>query len=787
MPTVTANGVTALAFHMPIEENYFYSFPSLWSAVDNACEEIFSFFNEPHQGDLTNVYNEINRNLCIIHTLVYRLTAYKCADPPTLVRGTAPRQITGDKPESTQVLAVFYLLKDILKKQLHIRKKYIQEPDIIGRYLDTYEQFSTSVNLIKTGFTYSQWVWQQRGLPAEHIVHPTELLALQLWTEIIVDSSLEKILREKVDGIVTAVRGGTIVSISAMEDIKRLSLNLSMLNGSRQTQYLAIMEEPYVNSLSAYYHNQKEIYKKIGAEKYIEFCVTEFKKEEKRVRFFLSKSSYARVRNEVFNILIGTEADFLVVSSQEWLREAVTGNPVHVKCLNKLYILLGSGTKPSWLERVVGDLVLTTAFEAITSRLSKNTMHEDVEKNNIIYEELSKVFSTFNQKIIKIFGAQCRLLEAIPDGIHLALQRLPSHCMYYTKTNEAHLLAIFASKEMEESRNIADGNWVADVYKKSTDKEQFHKCYKALLQQRLFRNMHIVQKKGIDDFLQREERMLSDLFAKGVNFDFAFSCNKMFKDLKESSTFNRYFGSTLPSVPVDGFVLSSSWDLSASRLAELPSARDVIYSKIKHVLSSYQKAYSNQMASRKISFLPQYSSFILNYKNPSGRNTKIHVYFGQARLAFVFNKQKKCTLTKLSEEADIQPAISKGFLAPFFSTNILKLNGTECSLGECSFDGDLLVLKPGVTNNTTKAQFPSTTTNNPARAENLHTFALEAIIVKFLKSVQEASLSDIQNAVQKALESYEFNVKQIKKSIERLIQRGYIIRGTADGTFAMSY
>ena len=202
-----------------------HSFPPLWKEVAGVCNVAFQKVKKRPSHDIGKDYNELLSQICDAYGLVYDLTAYECSNYPALVRGSNSTPVVGQTVESTQVLVVYYLLRELLKRQISIVKTTIQK-DSLNSYLDAFEKYTAGANLVKPIFTYLHWTWQKRGLPPEHVIQPTEIVVGHLWLDVILSQELKDSYKAKVNEIVCRVRSGGATSVSEMESVKRFSLNL---------------------------------------------------------------------------------------------------------------------------------------------------------------------------------------------------------------------------------------------------------------------------------------------------------------------------------------------------------------------------------------------------------------------------------------------------------------------------------------------------------------------------------------------------------------------------------
>lgn len=533
------------AYKLPLDCNRNLPFHSLWRGVNDIGMYVFAILECQPQEDLRIAYNNLLASLCKAHALVYRLTAYVCSDCPSLVRETSSHQVVGDCEESTQVLVLYYLMREFIKKQiLQFRRAMIEKPCIISAYVDYFEKFNASVSMLKAISTYLHWSWQKRGLPVEHVLLPTEVVSMHLWTEVILDTEVKDRLTAAVERVVARVRAGVFDDVELMENVKRLSFALLQLHNLRQTYYSSLIETPYIELMNGYYEQQKLLYRELDAEEYILACYNEIRREDLLKQFFLAPVSYDKVRAHLIETRIKGEWAFLSTHLRSWLSfsSAAPLDARRARCLAVIHELLECDSHHCCLHELLRSIVCQYLTDIL--RCVYTSSDDPKDTRSLTQSVLCAVriaHARQQEHVRSIFAENVLLKQAILDGISDAISALfemvdPGQ-LGEIKKNMAECLADFASGEVEQwqSQPAIRTNWVADVLGMLENKEAFYPQYMRRLEQRLLSSTHDLSRSEMEESitLRKERKMLVDLDSKHRNVDFMLHCWRMLRDLYE--------------------------------------------------------------------------------------------------------------------------------------------------------------------------------------------------------------------------------------------------------------
>ncbi|XQJ28454.1 Cullin family/Cullin protein neddylation domain containing protein, putative [Leishmania guyanensis] len=746
------------------------SFPPLWKEVAGICNTAFQKFKKRPSHNLCKDYNKLISQICEAHGLVYNLTAYQCSNYPALVRGSNSTPVVGETVESTQVLVVYYLLRELLKKQVNNVKATIQKDSILS-YLDAYEKYTAGGNVVKSIFTYLHWTWQKRGLPAEHIIQPTEIVVGHLWMDVILTTELKEAFRAKVNEIVCRVRSGGRTSVGEMESVKRFSLNLGCSTDVRLTLYSSVVEETYLKSLTSYYCAKRLVFKALGVVEYINQCVKAVKKEDVLARCFLIRSSYEQVSESVLRILIHDEKNYLSPFCKECIDPSDGSDPLsRKKSLSALYDLLGGGAEESWME----DLLRETVSEYADRELKKT--HDSCEASSIL-RILKKAQQTFEATISGIFGHQPRLIRAIYDGIQANLAALERPTA--TEDNAVKIAKRLAKYAAEESKSMPvedlrlKSNWIAVIYRLCSRQDVFHQSYTRFLQERLLKNIFGTGKQS--EIAVREESILSSLLIKDRNFAFIFNCMRMLNDtyrndLKQAKRVQQFL--------VKPYILTA-FPWGESRRSP-DAGRTSVPLELQTVISHDIDAYATLQNGRRLLFSPEHSGARVKMSIPNKSvSLSVLVSFLQMRYLLVMNKMSVWSADVLCSRTCTSLEECKRALIPFVQTGLLQeavqhvfdLNPNIFALQngeEKTYDLRYIELGSQQSNPEKNSFF--------LRGEKSHVLSIEGAVMRVLKELGPLSLDDTIGKVSASLGKLSVQRRDIKKVLEKLVEREYVER-----------
>lgn len=779
------------AHNIPVTDPEQISFPVAWRIVGDVCAHAFAIPDKKPGNDIVNAYNELNHRLCQAHAIVYRLTAYRCLDCPSLVRGSSQTRVVGELPESTQVLVVYYLLREFLKKQLFQCKNFDTSSEkIIDNYLDVYEKTSAGVNMIKCIFTYIQWVWQKVGLPAEHIVLPTETVSMHLWSDIVLNEVKDK-LATKVNEIVTAIRLGDNVDCHTVESVKRLSMNLSMLHNSHQTFFSIIIEGPYQANLATFYASKKTAFKRHGPERYIYYCLKAVAKEEFLARCLLTRQSLQKVRTQIITILVDTEEEYLRPAARDWVEnDNVARMDVSRASLFGLYELMGGGTKATWMEKLITEYVAESATVNILSVLDLG----DLDTTTPALFSIEVTYHKLLALIREVFGDKQPLFAAILAGFHEALNTLCADDKipnFDTGRLSASLVKI-ASDKLSAGRPCGDGqdNWIAYIYRLLDNKDVFHAVYQRCLEIRLLNSTcFMLSKEQCRERYEREEGMLRNLFGQSRNTDFASACHRMMKDVYIISCECR--GIVLRPVPLRPLVLRKFlWGNLAPPTRE---NLDQVPSNIAVAVNLFMYDYRNHPIGngRHLTFLPQYSTATLRVKGNFGGSLVIQqivVSCHQLSILLNFNSCTSWSSEQLAKRLTSTVGALEESLKPMVDSGLVTFNATKKTVTlSGSYRGSetgLSVLIPEFCHDAAAVAHTPVKSHVAASTGIEHALACESCIVKLLKQRRGLSLDELLAGAVEWLGRLEVSKQDIKKALDKLIERQFVERDEEPSTFS---
>lgn len=763
-----------------------HSFPPLWKEVAGVCNTAFQKVKKRPSHDLGRDYNELLSQICDAYGLVYDLTAYECTNYPALVRGSNSTPVVGQTVESTQVLVVYYLLRELLKRQISNVKMTIHK-DSINSYLDAFEKYTAGANLVKPIFTYLHWTWQKRGLPPEHVIQPTEIVVGHLWLDVILSQELKDSYKAKVNEIVCRVRAGGATSVGEMESVKRFSLNLGCATDVRLILYSSVVEETYLRSLRAYYVDKKQSYKKLGVVDYIRQCVKVVKKEDVLARCFLIRSSYEQVSDEVLKLLLHDEKDYLQPYCKHYLDLSQDEDPTrHKEFLIALYSLLGGGEAKSWME----DLLQSTVTHYTAKKLRETA---SAGEPSVVLDVVRDALRAYELIVDNVFHGSKRLRAAIYGGIAQNITAFEKGeegsagaAAGAPGDNAAKLAKCLARNAAEEVKTVPlmelakPDNWIAVIYRLCSKQDEFHRAYTRLLQERIVANMFLLE--GSADFAAREESLLSGLLIRDSNFGFVFDCMRMVNDASRSGHRTSMLVNQLAVKP---YVFGAHAWGETRRPRELN--RKLIPAELQHIIEEHTLTYEARKHGRKLLFSPEHSGCRVRMCVPGGTApVTLLVSLLQTRLLLAMNAMTEWTLDGLCESTATSSAECRRALKPFLQTSLLEerspnvfvadpASGAALANGQACYD--LRSVDFNSHQNHTGKYSPS------ARADETHSFAIQGAIVRQLKEKGPLSLEATVANIGSVLKNLSIQKRDIKKVLEKLIEREVVKRDDAMFSF----
>lgn len=748
-----------------------FDFPILWKEVTQKCGSILkwesTFVGESAAQEMCNTVMDA-------YALVYHLISHPCNNTPLV-------KVNGKEIwEGQQIMAVYSLQGAIFEQHLlnNVISVFGQETSssTIQTYVRLWRSFLVAVVNIKTVFSSLADKWSLLGLE-DNPLDRTEDIALRKWSTIVLTPNIVAQLRRELRALLAEERaGGCVPDLSFAVEIKD---ELSMLPDSNY--YRNIVEVDYIRDMCDHCWSKARATAERDLFEYSKVCLGLIDEELVRAEKFLTNRDHAIDR------LIETLVDDRIIVFQspkasEWL-DAVGDAEANVK-LQTLFRLLwwSKGKGAPLLEGVFKDSVARNTAAQLGKAVRAAAELTDTYAH--IIECFAAIVKKYRCVVKSVFDNNGCMLEAMDDGLRCGFVSMRS--VNYKKL--ADRLAAFSNSILGRSgATTLQMEDVVSVYyflpdAENTAKDAFLVSYQAHLAKRLL--LHHYDEK-------REQRAMEQL-VQIKQSPILFCCRSMLRTTRNQSI---YLGASM----VDGVIVNPAL-LSRGTWPHLPHAvtTEATLPACSHQIEVANEQCMKRRHGQKIEFSAPYSSTVVRMELPPGagadkKSVRLKLSFLQACIVDRFNTNTEWTFLDLCNALKVGDGECLSALTPLVKATVLQLGGApgptcRVSLGPCNgLVGDVIDLLPlefhafsqsaAAKPREQRAQ-QSTARANPQR--------LESQVVHLLKQKGALSAEELMAFLTAAMKPLVVPRGELKRVLEKLIERSFIVRDATHKKFTYS-
>ncbi len=568
-----------------------YDFMSVWGEIRVGCEMLLRWSDRPPGTTWSAIISGLQSK-------VYRLASNPCTNVPNLVRGKDSEPVNGKDAESTQVLVLYYLLRELIRSHLeqHVKPKVQSAGTMLRSYLDCWKDYSSALVGVSAVFKYQNNQWSQQGLPVGHVTISTTALGYQLWTEWIL-SPIKIELEKQISRIIALDRSGAVVDTHTVKAALQSLVQLGTDPRKQTGIYSDVFESKFIASTEALYAEQSERWlREFGqgnTELYMDKALAALSEELRRVDRVLDKSTATPLKKILVTWLIDKRQHALLLPAAQWITDGDLGR------LSKLYTLLSySETCLEPLQKVVEDRIFNEGREEITKIAAEAT-----KEPSVLITTILAVYRKYKQIVEVNFENNKALTAALETGS----RRFVNENTHFSKVKCAEFLARYANSLLRPStaqaKAAADNMDLAisdllSIFKLLDDTDVFQANYAAHLSQRLIFNA----------YNKESEELVIKRFRDLKGREFVHKWQRMFHDATlQSQQFNEGFRKDLdPSQIACEFVpivlTSGAWpSTSLGEQLRVPV-------ELQSVFTLFETSYKRQCGGRSLQWLGNFSN-----------------------------------------------------------------------------------------------------------------------------------------------------------------------------------
>lgn len=760
-----------------------YDFMAMWGEIRVGCEMLLRWSDRPPGTTWSAIISGLQSK-------VYRLASNPCTNVPNLVRGKDSEPVNGKDAESTQVLVLYYLLRELIRSHLeqHVKPKVQTAVTMLRSYLDCWKDYSSALVGVSAVFKYQNNQWSQQGLPVGHVTISTTALGYQLWSEWILSPAKVE-LEKQIARIIALDRAGTAVDIYTVKAALQSLVQLGTDPRKQAGIYSDVFEVKFIQSTEALYQDLSEKWLReygLGAtELYMDKALGALTEELRRVDRFLDKSTAAPLKKILVTWLIDKRQAALLAPASQWISDG------DLPRLSKLYALLSySETCLEPLQKVVEDRILLEGREEIAKIAA-----EAAKEPSVLITTILAVYRKYKQIVEVNFENNKALVAALETGS----RRFVNENTHFSKVKCAEFLAKYANALLRPStaqaRAAAENMDLAvadllSIFKLLDDTDVFQANYAAYLSQRLIFNAfardseELVIKRFRDlkgrEFVHKWERMFHDATLLSQQFNEGFR-----KDLDPSQ---------IPFEFIPVVLTSGAWP--STSLAEGQLRVPV---ELQSIFTLFETSYKRQCGGRSLQWLGNYSNGTIrtNHALTVKRTFDAQVTHWQLVFLLLFNRfpnhtdalvsyQQFKDASGTSDDQTLQKS-----LVPLVKQKFILVVDSGAETSSQRFQ-----LNSGFTSPNRKLNFHLAMGGPLAQATELREdglagptvqvnverkYAVQAAIVRVLKSRRSMRYMDLQHEVGSVLSGrFKPTAQDIKTNLEVLLEKEFVERSPDD-------
>lgn len=302
------------------------------------------------------------------------------------------------------------------------------------------------------------------------------------------------------------------------------------------------------------------------------------------------------------------------------------------------------------------------------------------------------------------------------------------------------------------------------LFEHITDKDYFSNIYRSKLAKRLLND---------DTASDDAERSMIAKLKMLCGAQFTSKMEGMINDLRTAAEVQRKFEQTAPSLPVEFSVqvlAISYWPTYPSHNVPLPTS-------LAGCISTFNRFYEIETKHRNLKWMNSLGAMTITARLPTGRSYDFICSTYQGCALMLFNERQSLNFGELRGMLQMDDETCKRLLASLSCSKIRVLEKTgnpKAVEAEDSF-----TVKDNFESKMRKIRLPQPASEETAvekRVEEDRSIAIEAAIVRVMKSRKTLSHNELLQEVLGMLSLFKPKVKDIKQRVEMLIEREYLER-----------
>ncbi|KAL4149405.1 hypothetical protein QTP88_003363 [Uroleucon formosanum] len=528
--------------------------------------------------------------------------------------------------------------------------------------------------------------------------------------------------------------------------------------------YQNYFEQPFLEQSSEHFKREAaRLLQECTVSKYMVKVLQILKEEGIRSKQYLHESTYAKLRGRCRQHMVGDHLDFLHGECEAMIKEE-RRNDMH-----NIYLLLRE--IKDGMTSLVG--IFREHIKQHGIRVIESLRHEQIYVHFV--EEVLKVHKKYKSIVIDVFNNDLCFSGALDKAFTVIInfkqvKNQPSKSPEYLSKYCDNLLKK-SSKGMCESEIDQKLLQSITIFKYVDDKDIFQRFYQRHLAKRLIHQ----QSQSMDG----EEGMINKL-KQACGYEFTNKLHRMFTDIRVSEGLNAKFHNEFLkptenlNVSFSMYVLQTgAWPLGSSIVSSF-----VIPQQLIPCIQYFEAFYKEKFNGRKLTWLHHHcqGELKLDYLQ------KVYIVTMQTfqmSIMLLFEDRDTINYTEIREMLQITN--------DQFQKHINSL--VECKL--LLIDGDNVSLNMAYTNKRTKLRITSTLQKETPQeveqtvssVEDDRKTYLQAAIVRIMKSRKILRHNQLVNEILSQSKTFTPSIALIKKSIETLIDKGYLERtpNSSDG------
>lgn len=560
---------------------------------------------------------------------------------------------------------------------------------------------------------------------------------------------------------VLAERQGETIDHSHIREMVIMLNKLGVASEDQAKPMKALCDEMVKATGEYYEHQAREWIVEFSCPEYLFKAETALNDERKRIEAYFDSSLETPILTTFYHAVIEIQETDLLEKETGLLFLLQQNKRSDMARLYRLCSKVNNALIPiaDTVNRYIADL----GHAIVNERDTQGKV--DKREDSAFIRRLIELHDTFKSLVAECLGDHSIFQRCLKSAFEKFMNRQVG------KNLIAGLLASFCDRALKRSAERLSEEQLEELLTKCvqlfehiTDKDYFSNIYRSKLAKRL-----LYDDTASDD----AERSMIAKLKMLCGAQFTSKMEGMINDLRTAAEVQRKFEQTSPTLTIEFSVqvlAISYWPTYPSHNVPLPAT-------LASAISTFNAFYDRETKHRNLKWMNSLGSMTVTARLPTGRSYDFVCSTYQGCTLMLFNERSMLTFAELRGMLQMDEETCKRLLA---SLSLSKVKVLEKTGNPKAVEAeDSFTVKDNFESKMRKIRLPQPSSEETAvekRVEEDRSIAIEAAIVRVMKSRKSLNHNELVQEVLGMLSVFKPKVKDIKQRIEMLIEREYLER-----------